>query len=153
MRIRSLQSVVCVTFLCAALTVFAAGDKPDAVPRFDIKGYQVEGNTLTETSNDGGCETNVSFTYTFDGKYLTFNYVGNPDDDADCTGRHADFNGVTASTSRARGSDAQGGPRCRRRPSILPAHRRRARRSRPKPVPAGCSGTSLALLPPSTMPG
>ncbi|NWG05425.1 MAG: hypothetical protein HXY35_01930 [Chloroflexi bacterium] len=57
--------------------------------------YKVEGNTFTETSNDGGCETNVSFTYAFDGTHLTFNYVGNPDDDKDCTGRHADFNGVT----------------------------------------------------------
>lgn len=57
--------------------------------------YKVDGNTFTETSNDGGCETNVSFTYTFDGTHLTFNYAGNPDDDKDCTGRHADFNGVT----------------------------------------------------------
>lgn len=57
--------------------------------------YKVDGNTFTETSNDGGCDTNMAFTYTFDGTHLTFNYVGNPDDDKDCTGRHADFNGVT----------------------------------------------------------
>jgi uncharacterized cupredoxin-like copper-binding protein len=57
--------------------------------------YSVDGNIFTETSNDGGCKTNVSFTYTFDGTHLTFNYVGNPDDDKDCTGRYADFNGVT----------------------------------------------------------
>lgn len=57
--------------------------------------YTVEGNVFTETSNDGGCETNESFTYTFDGTNLTFNYVGNPDDDTVCAGRHADFNNVT----------------------------------------------------------
>ena len=57
--------------------------------------YAVEGNVFTETSNTGGCETNESFTYTFDGINLTFNYVGNPDDDAACTGRHADFNNIT----------------------------------------------------------
>ncbi len=57
--------------------------------------YKVDGNIFTEISNNAGCETNVSFTYTFDGTHLTFNYVGNPDDDKDCTGRYADFNGVT----------------------------------------------------------
>lgn len=57
--------------------------------------YTVEGNVFTETSNTGGCETNESFTYTFDGMNLTFNYVGNPDDDAACAGRHADFNNVS----------------------------------------------------------
>jgi predicted small secreted protein len=57
--------------------------------------YKVEGNVFTETSNDGGCDTNVSFNYTFDGKNLTFKYVGDPADDADCTGRNADFNNVT----------------------------------------------------------
>jgi hypothetical protein len=57
--------------------------------------YNVEGNVFTETSNDGGCETNESFTYTFDGTNLTFNYVGNPDNDTACAGRHADFNNVT----------------------------------------------------------
>lgn len=61
--------------------------------------YTVEGNVLTETSNDGGCETNESFTYTFDGTSLTFNYVGNPDDDTACAGRHADFNNVTYTLS------------------------------------------------------
>jgi hemolysin activation/secretion protein len=53
MRKRSLQSVLC---LCAlliftAIPAFAApetppGEKPDGIPRFDINGYQVEGNTL-----------------------------------------------------------------------------------------------------------
>jgi predicted small secreted protein len=57
--------------------------------------YKVDGDVFTETSNDGGCKTNVSFNYTFDRKNLTFNYVGNPADDADCTGRNADFNNVT----------------------------------------------------------
>ena len=57
--------------------------------------YSVDGNVLTETSNDGGCETDVDFTYTFDGTNLTFNYIGNPADDASCGGRHGDFNNVT----------------------------------------------------------
>ena len=57
--------------------------------------YSVDGNVFTETSNTGGCETNVSFNYTFDGTNLTFTYVGNPEDDAGCTGRYADFNNVT----------------------------------------------------------
>lgn len=57
--------------------------------------YDVDDNILTETSNDGGCETNVSFNYTFDGSTLTLNYVGNSLDDAACTGRYSDFNGVT----------------------------------------------------------
>jgi hypothetical protein len=57
--------------------------------------YSVDGNVFTETSNDGGCETNVDFNYTFDGTNLTFNYVGDPDDDLDCGGRRADFNNVT----------------------------------------------------------
>jgi len=57
--------------------------------------YSVNGDTFTETSNNGGCKTNVSFKYTFDGKNLTFKYVGDPADDADCTGRNADFNNVT----------------------------------------------------------
>lgn len=56
--------------------------------------YSVKGNVFTETSNDGGCETNASFTYTFDGTNLTFNYVGNPADDA-CEGRRTDLNNVT----------------------------------------------------------
>ena len=38
--------MLCALFIFTALTAFAAGEKPDAVPRFDIKGYQVEGNTL-----------------------------------------------------------------------------------------------------------
>ncbi len=62
--------------------------------------YSVDGNIFTETSNDGGCDTNMAFTYTFDGTNLTFNYVGNPDDDAGCSGRHADFNNVTYTLSK-----------------------------------------------------
>jgi hypothetical protein len=57
--------------------------------------YKVEGNVFTETSNTGGCDTNVAFNYTFDGSKLTFTYAGNPEDDADCSGRYADFNNVT----------------------------------------------------------
>lgn len=62
--------------------------------------YSVDGNVFTETSNDGGCKTNVSFTYGFDGKTLTFKYVGNPEDDAVCSGRHADFNNVSYDLSQ-----------------------------------------------------
>ena len=62
--------------------------------------YTAEGNVFTETSNDGGCKTNVSFTYTFDGTNLTFKYAGNPDDDRGCSGRHTDFNNVTYTLSK-----------------------------------------------------
>jgi hypothetical protein len=57
--------------------------------------YKVDGNILTETSNDGGCQTNMDFTYTFDGTNLTFNYAGNPEEDRGCPGRWADMNNVT----------------------------------------------------------
>ncbi len=57
--------------------------------------YDVNGSVLTETGNNGGCEPNVSFNYTFDGSKLTFTYVGNPEDDKECGGRYADFNNVT----------------------------------------------------------
>jgi hypothetical protein len=57
--------------------------------------YSVESNVFTETSNNGGCDTNVAFNYTFDGSNLTFTYVGNPEDDKACAGRYADFNNVT----------------------------------------------------------
>jgi len=62
--------------------------------------YSVDGNVFTETSNDGGCSTNVSFTYKFDGTNLTFNYVGDPADDVACGGRNADFNNVTYTLSK-----------------------------------------------------
>lgn len=62
--------------------------------------YKVDGSVFTETSNDGGCDTNVSFNYTFDGSKLTFSYVGNPEKDASCTGRYADFNNVTYTLSK-----------------------------------------------------
>jgi hypothetical protein len=61
--------------------------------------YKVDGDVFTETSNDGGCDTNVSFHYTFDGSKLTFSYVGDPQKDASCIGRHADFNNVTYTLS------------------------------------------------------
>lgn len=57
--------------------------------------YSVDGDVYTETSNDGGCNTNVRFNYAFDGTNLNFKYVGNPADDVSCEGRHADFNNVT----------------------------------------------------------
>lgn len=56
--------------------------------------YTVDGKVFTETSNNGACDTNVQFNYTFDGSNLTFTYVGNPEDDA-CEGRRADFDNVT----------------------------------------------------------
>ncbi len=62
--------------------------------------YKVDGDVFTETSNDGGCDTNVNFNYTFDGSNLTFRYVGDPADDADCGGRNADFNNVTYTLSK-----------------------------------------------------
>lgn len=62
--------------------------------------YKADGNLFTETSNDGGCETNVSFNYTFDGSKLTFSYAGDPEKDVSCTGRHADFNNVTYTLSK-----------------------------------------------------
>lgn len=43
--------MLCALFIFTALTAFAAGEKPDAVPRFDIKGYNVEGNTLLSADN------------------------------------------------------------------------------------------------------
>lgn len=57
--------------------------------------FKVEGDIFTETSNEGGCETNVSFNYFFDGANLTFSYIGNPDDDKTCSWRNANFNNVT----------------------------------------------------------
>jgi hemolysin activation/secretion protein len=51
MNLRFLQSLLCALSVFAALTAFAAGEKPDAAPRFDIKGYRVEGNTLISADN------------------------------------------------------------------------------------------------------
>lgn len=62
--------------------------------------YTVKGDVFTETSNDGGCSTNVDFNYTFDGMNLTFKYAGNAEDDADCSGRYDDFNNVTYTLSK-----------------------------------------------------
>ncbi len=57
--------------------------------------YKADNGVFTETSNTGGCDTNVSFNYKFDGTNLTFSYVGDPSADTHCDGRHADFNNVT----------------------------------------------------------
>jgi hypothetical protein len=62
--------------------------------------YTANDKIYTETANSTGCKTNISFKYTFDGKNLTFNYVGNPADDADCSGRVQDFNNVTLTLSK-----------------------------------------------------
>lgn len=62
--------------------------------------YKADDKVFTETSNDGGCDTNVSFNYAFDGSKLTFSYVGDPEKDVSCTGRHADFNNVTYMLSK-----------------------------------------------------
>lgn len=62
--------------------------------------YTVEGDIFTETSNTGGCDTNVSFTYKYDGTNLTFNYIGDPADDIACSGRYSDFNNVTYTLSK-----------------------------------------------------
>ena len=43
--------MLCVLFIFTAVIAFAAEEKPDAVPRFDIKGYHVEGNTLIPADN------------------------------------------------------------------------------------------------------
>jgi hypothetical protein len=42
----------------------------------------------------------MAFTYALDGTNLTFNYLGDPDDDAACGGRHTDFNNVTYTLSK-----------------------------------------------------
>ena len=62
--------------------------------------YSADDKIFTETSNSGGCETNVAFKYSFDGEKLTFNYVGDPQEDMSCGGRYADFNGVTYTLSK-----------------------------------------------------
>jgi len=56
--------------------------------------YTVDGNVFTETSNDAGCATGKSFTYTFDGTHLHFAYVANPERDR-CHGRRNDLDDVT----------------------------------------------------------
>ncbi len=56
--------------------------------------YSVDGDVYTETSNDTNCGPVMSFTYTFDGKDLTFNYVGKPENDT-CINRTWDMNNVT----------------------------------------------------------
>jgi hemolysin activation/secretion protein len=48
MRLRFLHIVLCVFLMLMALTVYAADEKKDEVPRFDINRYQVEGNTLLD---------------------------------------------------------------------------------------------------------
>jgi hypothetical protein len=57
--------------------------------------YSVEGDVMTEESNDSGCTAvPMKFKYTYDGTNLTFNYVDDPDDDW-CSGRRNDMNNVT----------------------------------------------------------
>jgi hypothetical protein len=55
--------------------------------------YSVDGETYTELSNEIGCSTPISFKYTYDGKTLTFQYTGDPVQDA-CDGRRASFDNV-----------------------------------------------------------
>jgi len=43
---RIIQIVIIVSLLLFSFSVFAADDSQDAIPQFDIKNYQVEGNTL-----------------------------------------------------------------------------------------------------------
>jgi len=62
--------------------------------------YEADDSTFTETGNDTGCKSPIKFKFTFDGKNLTFNYAGDPNDDLDCAGRHADFNNVTYTLSK-----------------------------------------------------
>jgi len=57
--------------------------------------YSVDGDIFTEESNTGGCVSPMKFKYTFDETNLTFNYIGNPEDDNACDGRKADFNNQT----------------------------------------------------------
>ena len=46
MRIRPFQFIFSMLYVFAAFTLAVAAEQPDAVPRFDIKSYRVEGNTL-----------------------------------------------------------------------------------------------------------
>jgi hypothetical protein len=62
--------------------------------------YSIDGDIYTEESNNFGCLTQMSFKYTFDGTNLTFNYVGNPEDDP-CGGRRGDFDNVTFTLSES----------------------------------------------------
>jgi len=55
--------------------------------------YSVDGDTVTDVANSQGCPP-MKFMYTFDGKNLTFNYVGIPADDP-CDGRRNDFDNQT----------------------------------------------------------
>lgn len=56
--------------------------------------YTADDKTFTETSSDSGCNSQISFSYVFDGTSLTFQYVGDPLEDS-CSGRQADFNNQT----------------------------------------------------------
>lgn len=56
--------------------------------------YRIDGDLFIEESNDGGCQSPVSFKYEYDGTNLNFQYVGDPADDL-CDGRRADFNNQT----------------------------------------------------------
>jgi len=56
--------------------------------------YKVEGNVYTELSADSNCGPLQSFTYSFDGTHLTFNYIDDPQKDL-CSIRVPDFNNAT----------------------------------------------------------
>lgn len=58
--------------------------------------YSVEGDVYTEVTNnsDGNCPVPFDFKYTFDGKNLTFNYIGDPSEDP-CDGRKDGFDNKT----------------------------------------------------------
>jgi len=61
--------------------------------------YSVDSDTFTEKSSVHDCPgVPRSFKYTFDGKNLTFNYIGDPADDP-CTSRRGDFDNVTYTQS------------------------------------------------------
>lgn len=55
--------------------------------------FEVNGDVYTDTTKSD-CGPEMSFTYTFDGTNLTFNYVGKPEDDP-CVNRTWDMNNVT----------------------------------------------------------
>ena len=62
--------------------------------------YSVDGDTFTIKTNQNGCpDVPRSFKYTFDGKNLTFNYIGDPAADP-CTARRGDFDNVAYTQSK-----------------------------------------------------
>ena len=61
--------------------------------------YVVDGDSVTDTPDDPSCPP-VSLKYTFDGTYLTFNYIGDPADDPCGVHRRPAFDSVTYSLSK-----------------------------------------------------